>query len=146
LQRDYEDPALDVANELAQLTEGQRQELRELRRHVAQAVQCRVDALLSLVPTLPTIWHHGDRAYSRDRINSFVVTPEEDHVLQTFLKSGKAMDTRDVTNRSGVTNVSRTIRALRSKYGGVFADAIRTPPDGKKGAGGYLILVRDAGS
>jgi hypothetical protein len=75
-----------------------------------------------------------------------VVTPEEDNLLQTFLQSRKAMETRDVTDKSGVTNASRVIRRLRKGYGGMFADAIRTPAGGKKGAGGSFISVRNLNS
>jgi hypothetical protein len=100
----------------------------------------------SPAPDLPTIWHHGDGAYSRDQANPFIVTPEEHNVLETFLESGRAMETRDIAHESGVKNVSRVIRGLREKYGGQFAEAIRTPPEGKKGKGGYFIRVRSASS
>jgi hypothetical protein len=92
-------------------------------------------------PPPPAIWHHGKRAYSIDGMNSLVVTIEEDYILQTFLKAGRAMDTREIQNESGVTNVSRVIGQLCNGYGKVFAAAIRTP-EGRKGSGGYLIRVR----
>jgi hypothetical protein len=122
---------------------------RQERERVAKAIKPLLAALPKPAlgrnpPHAPTIWHHGDRAYSRDGINSLVVTEEEDNVLQTFLESGRAMQTRAIEDKSGVTNVSRVIGRLREGYEGVFADAIRTP-GGKKGAGGYHIRVRNIG-
>ncbi len=118
------------------------QSLREWANKIEQEEQTQ----RSPAPAVPTIWHHGDRSYSRDRINPIVVTYDEDNILQTFLDSGKAMDTREVANKSGVSNVSRTIGGLCKKYAGVFVDAIRTPHDGKKGTGGYFIFVRNLDS
>jgi hypothetical protein len=91
-------------------------------------------------PPAPTIWHHGGQSYSRDGINSYVVKDDEDYVLQAFLEAKRAMGTAELADESGVANVARTIAQLLDGYGGVFADAIRTPE--KKGAGGYLIHVR----
>jgi hypothetical protein len=93
---------------------------------------------------LPTIWRHGVRADSADGHTEYVVTDEEDSVLTAFRDEGIAMDTDTLTDRSGVQNVSRTITRLRERYQGIFAAAVRSPVDGKKGGGGYYIRVRDA--
>lgn len=92
-------------------------------------------------PEVPTVWSHGDRTYSRDGRNPYVVTAEEDYVLQAFLQRGTAMDTRDLETASGVTNIPRVIGRLIEGYQGQFAAAIRTP-NGKKNAGGYFVRVR----
>jgi hypothetical protein len=146
-----------VPNYTSCLTDDQRDlglELNALHRATVRAAEDRVQQLerekaaaeAATLPPAKVIWSHGDRAYSRDKINSFVVTLEENNVLQAFLKSGKAMETRHLVNSSGVTNVSRTIGGLCEGYGGVFDDAIRTPHKGRKGTGGYFILVRKIGS
>jgi hypothetical protein len=88
----------------------------------------------------PTIWDHGDLKYSRDKRNPYIVTEEEDNLLQVFLDNPTAMTKCELENESGVTNVSRVLRRLVKSYDGQFADAIRMP--GKKCAGGYLIHVK----
>jgi hypothetical protein len=85
-------------------------------------------------PAVPTIWSHGDRAYSRDGTTSYCVSEEEDSILQAFLEAGKAMDTPTLEDKSGSTNVPRAIKRLCQRYSGVFADAIRmTGGGGKRG-------------
>jgi hypothetical protein len=87
----------------------------------------------------PTIWFHGRRAYSRDGFSLFTVTEEQHFVLQAFLETGCSLDTRELENKSGVTNASRVVSQLKTGYGRRFADAIRTPGRSKTG---YFIRVR----
>jgi len=89
---------------------------------------------------MPIIWSHGGSAYSRDGADSYAVNTEEDNILQSFLESGKAMDSSTLTDKSGVTNIARVMKRLQGGYGGIFSDAIRLP--GKKGTGGYFACVR----
>ena len=97
------------------------------------------------MPAPPTIWFHGSRSYSTDRLHPYCVTEEEDNILLAFLDRVVAMDTRDLADASGVTNVARLTKQLRQRLiRGSFASAIRTP-NGAKCAGGYYIRVRSAG-
>ena len=98
-------------------------------------------ARVSRATTAAVIWSHGGCAYSRDGITPYVVTTEENYILEAFLIAGKPMDTRTLIEKSGATNVSRAISCLRERYGGAFRDAIRMPV--KKGTGGFFVLVRD---
>jgi hypothetical protein len=89
---------------------------------------------------LPTIWDHGERSYSIDRVNPILVTREEDDILQTFLDQDRAYDSTGLTTETGCKNISRAITDLQAHYNAVFAAAIRAP--GARGAGGYFIRVR----
>ncbi len=90
----------------------------------------------------PTIWRHAPGSYSVDRANQYRVNSEEDNILTAFAESPVAMSSEELKNSSGVTNVSRVIKELSTRYGGVFEPAIRRPT--KKGEGGYFIRVCDA--
>jgi hypothetical protein len=87
----------------------------------------------------PTIWRHDERCYSLDGATVYKVSNSEELALNTFLESGEALETGDFP--TGLSNVALTIRLLRTKFGGAFADAIGTP-GGKKGTGGYRARVR----
>jgi hypothetical protein len=138
----WTDPQRQVAAARAELAGSTTHDLAPLLEELSEAVSfdSKRGAQVGKPPE-KTIWHHGERSYSRDGINSYVVKEDEDNILQAFSKIKRAMDTSELGDKSGVTNVARTIGQLRDGYGGVFADAIRTP-EGKKAAGGYLILVR----
>ncbi len=88
----------------------------------------------------PTIWFHGERQYSTDRMTPLKVSEEHDSILQSFLESQAAMETQDLTDKAGVTNPSRAIRALAEWNDGIFKAAMRIP-DGKA-KGGYFVRVK----
>ena len=116
--------------------------------YVLVSSQCALDrdlaavARVSVATPAPVIWSHGGRAYSCDGNKLYAVTIEENSILEAFMIAGKPMDTRTLTEKSGVTNVSRAIGRLRERYAGAFKDAIR--PAAKKGSGGFFALVREA--
>jgi hypothetical protein len=88
-------------------------------------------------PDPPTIWYHGERSYSIDRLNPVTVTIEENSLLTLFVERDAALDTATLTRKSGVTNVSRVMGQLAKKFPG----AMRNP--GRKGKGeGYYASVR----
>jgi hypothetical protein len=89
---------------------------------------------------LPTIWFHAERQYSIDRKTPFVVSDELDSILQAFLESQGAMETSDIEDKAGVTNVSRAMRDLAEWNESVFKQAIRIPSG--KGKGGYFVRVK----
>jgi hypothetical protein len=70
----------------------------------------------------------------------FRVSDVEDWVLLSFV-GRPAMTLAELVDRSGVVHAHKVVRALETKYGGAFAPAIRRP--GRRGAGGYAVLVRD---
>ncbi len=94
----------------------------------------------------PTIWHHAPEQYSTDGKTPMKVSPEHDNILTAFLDRELAMDTKQLEVRSGCTNVSRAIKALKKACGGIFSGAIRTPAGGRRGTGGYYIRVRRVNS
>ena len=111
-------------------------------RFGAKAARCGGAFAPPVVTTPPTIWSHGNRAYSIDRVNMVSVGEDEDSVLTAFAEAGTAMCSPELASRSGVINIRATISRLRSKYNGLFEGAIRSP--GGRGKGGYLAIVRDA--
>jgi hypothetical protein len=86
----------------------------------------------------PYILYHGDRRYQVSEGQPFVVTENEDNVLQAFL-GAPALDQKMLIRRSGMNDAARSLRALCKKYDGVMASAIRLP--GRKGRGGYRVQV-----
>ena len=98
-----------------------------------------------IIPAEPIIWAHGGRAYSHDGISPVLVSETEDYILTAFCEQNCAMDTRELENKSGVTNVSRAVAYLCKKYDRRFAGAISTPTKAAKGTG-YYIRVREAKS
>jgi hypothetical protein len=72
-----------------------------------------------------------------------VVTGREDMILQAFL-GRPALTLPGLTTRSGLPadSIPSIVRSLRTKYQGLFRDALRTP--GGKGKGGYTANVIDA--
>lgn len=89
--------------------------------------------------TLPTIWRHGTRDYSRDGLRIVRVSPEHENILRAFLETGKRMTTPEL-EKFGSSNVPQAIDRLTKVGNGVFSDAIQKP-DGVRGLG-YFIRVR----
>lgn len=90
----------------------------------------------------PTIWFHGERQYSIDGNTPYKVSQEHDSILQAFLESQQAMETRDLEDKSGATNASRAVKSLNNWMGGIFSPAIRIPQG--KAMGGYFARVLQA--
>ncbi len=86
------------------------------------------------------IYFHEAKKYSLDGKKSLCVPEELDNILQTFLEYPTAMETKELTDRSGVSNVSRAVKKLAEWNNGVFAPAVSMPE--KKGKGGYFIRVK----
>jgi hypothetical protein len=80
----------------------------------------------------------GDRTYQAGRSAPVVVTEAEDDVLGAFLLA-PAYDEEGLCDASGRERAPRILAALATRYGGVFAPAIRRP--GKRNAGGYAVRV-----
>jgi hypothetical protein len=87
-----------------------------------------------------TIWFHQKRQYSIDRINPWKVSREFDSILQAFLQAEGAMETSDIQDKAGVTNVSRAMKSLAAWHNSIFKPAIRIPEG--KAKGGYFIHVK----
>jgi hypothetical protein len=81
----------------------------------------------------PTVWHHGERAYSTDGHNPVVVAVQQHAVLTAFMNARAALDTKALEQR--VTNVARVMKSLAEKFPG----AVRTP---EKRGDGYYIHVQ----
>jgi hypothetical protein len=97
------------------------------------------------------IWNgvdRNDRRYSIGAYESITLTETEHLTLLAFLGDPpktpplETMDKPTLCNRS-VTHAPTVLTALRTKYDGRFAPAIRTP-QGKKSAGGYFVRIRRA--
>jgi hypothetical protein len=69
------------------------------------------------------------------------VTDAEDLVLRAFLRR-PAMDLGELIDQTGLEHAGRVLARLAAKYDGAFAPAIRRP--GRRGRGGYAVLVADA--
>ena len=69
------------------------------------------------------------------------VSDAEDLVLSAFLRR-PAMSQGDLIDQTGLAHAHKVLARLAAKYGGAFAAAIRLP--GKKGNGGYAVLIRNA--
>lgn len=91
-------------------------------------------------PTPPTIWFHGERSYSIDGVNPFKVSIEFDSILTAFRENTLPLETSELEEQSGVTNVSRAMKDLSEWNGGIFAKAIRVPSG--KNKGGYFARVK----
>ncbi len=98
------------------------------------------DATTSAQPAMVVIRFHAERQYSIDGNTPLKVSDEFDSILQAFLQSQGAMETRELEDRSGVTNVSRAMRALAAWNEGCFKAAIRIPSG--KAKGGYFVHVQ----
>jgi hypothetical protein len=90
------------------------------------------------------IWHGGQR-YGVAGGDPVSVTDAENCCLRAFLgdppKSPPmpTMALRELRLRSGIDDASRTLKKLRTKYGGTFAGAIRVPEG--RGNGGYFVRI-----
>jgi hypothetical protein len=82
----------------------------------------------------PTIWYHGERAYSSDRRSPKSVSLETHKALQAFLDRAIALDSEAISGR-GVCNPSKVMNALAR----MFPGAVRLPE--RKGEG-YSARVR----
>jgi hypothetical protein len=91
-------------------------------------------------PAEPTIWSHGNGAYSIDRGVPLKVSDELDSILTAFREHPVAMATGELKDRSGVTNISRAMRGLAEWSNGIFAEAVCRPR--AKSQGGYFVRVR----
>lgn len=119
------------------------------REFVAAAAKLRLGAADATVglPSSPSptqqvfIIDLGRNVYSTSESHQPVmVTPLEDLVLQAFIKQ-PAMDSKDLIRfAAGSRTAPRVLAELTTKYGGIFAPAIRLP--GGKGRGGYRVNVR----
>jgi hypothetical protein len=89
--------------------------------------------------TRPSIWQVSGKAYRVGNSEPYSVSDREDAILQAFARH-PAMTDQQLQERSGYPDAAKLLRALITKYGGVFAPAIRIP--GKKAAGGYYAEVR----
>jgi hypothetical protein len=92
-------------------------------------------------PPPATIVSLGDRRCRVGDARPVVVSDVEDTVLQAFAEESP-MDASRLIDRAGFDRAPRVLKALRGKYGGVFAPAIPCP--GRKGQGGYHVAVRPA--
>jgi hypothetical protein len=81
----------------------------------------------------PTVWYHGERAYSADGRTPTVVSVEQHNILQAFLDRDIALDT-PALQTVGVSNVSKVMTAIEKRFPGTVQQPER------KGAG-YRIRV-----
>jgi len=96
--------------------------------------------LLGMAPEAePTIWYHGNRCYSLDRMDMRSVTIEEDDFLQAFLWTKPTLDASELETVCGGRDFARIADTLRGRFSGLFAKAIQKS---SRGAGGYTIRVR----
>jgi hypothetical protein len=88
-----------------------------------------------------TIYGDGQGGYRVGASEPVCVSKEEDMILQAF-SAYPTMDTAKLKAKSKMrdADVSRVVRGLREKYGGLFKPAIRCPV--KKGQGGYHAVVK----
>jgi hypothetical protein len=91
-------------------------------------------------PPKGIIWSLGECRYQVGE-RKILVSEKEDNVLEAFLEQ-EVHSTCSLKNASGEDNAARLLRALRTKYQGVFKDVIANP--GRKGTGGYVVKVRPA--
>ena len=91
-------------------------------------------------PSPNTIIYRGNGVYS---IGEHVcrVTKSEDDVLQAFLAQ-QAMAKDELVAKAGFDKAVDVLRALQTKYDGIFAEAITMP--GGRGRGGYRVRVAKA--
>jgi hypothetical protein len=85
----------------------------------------------------PTIVLRGETA-SIGGASAVLLTAEEANVLRAFVGQ-PALSRKALQGATGVSKPERTLKALTTKYGGVFAPAIILP--GKPNAGGYRARV-----
>ena len=93
--------------------------------------------LTSIPQGLKTLWYHGEKSYSIDGV-PVNVTPEYHNVLQAFLKSGRAMGTKEL--EKSASNPSRALTTLAGKFPGT----VRKPE--KKNDGYFIRVVAKANS
>lgn len=102
------------------------------------------DASLSresnLCSNLLPIWRHGERRYSVQKGDPFLVTPTDDKILSLFADNLVPMSREDIEVACHFENAPRAIKNLDERYGGMFKPGIRRP--GTKARGGYLICVK----
>jgi hypothetical protein len=87
---------------------------------------------------------HGGRRYSIGEHDERTLTETEHSVLFAFLADPPqpTMDKPTLCKRS-VEHAPKVLAALKTKYDGMFADAIRTP-QGMKANGGYSVRIKHA--
>jgi hypothetical protein len=95
------------------------------------------EALARIRMAPATVWHHGGRSYSADRVTPSMVSQEQHSVLQAFLDRDEALDTAALHHK--VENAARVCGELARKFPG----AVRAPGRAGKGAG-YYVRVRSA--
>jgi hypothetical protein len=93
----------------------------------------------SIVESNNTIWSHGNGTYSINKREQFKVTIEADAILQLFLNRQQPLETKEISSRITISNVSRTINWINEFENGLFAQAIRSP--NRRGGGGYFIRI-----
>lgn len=84
------------------------------------------------------IIYMGKAMYRAGDCDPVRVDFKEDNVLQAFLGT-PAMNKPDLVKASGEDDPGRVLRSLKTKYKGVFSDAIHLP--GGKGKGGYRVRI-----
>jgi len=82
-----------------------------------------------------TIWYHGERSYSTDGKNLYIVNGDQDKFLQAFLRRQGPLDTKALKD-VGMSNPSATASQLRERFG-----PERVVKREGKGSG-YFIRVR----
>jgi hypothetical protein len=92
-------------------------------------------------PEVAVIRSRGERNYSIGRSPEVIVTVREDIVLLAFLEK-PTMDHKQLVEKAGYPDSPRILDSLRTKYNGIFAEAIRLP--GGKGKGGYHVSIAPA--
>jgi hypothetical protein len=98
----------------------------------------------ALIIERPTIVYLGSHRLYAMGSEIRVVTETEDILLRAFLSKG-AMDSKMLEQECYGKHAVKTLKRLKSKYNGIFSEAITTP--GVKGNGGYFVrIIRDNGS
>lgn len=87
------------------------------------------------------ILYYGGMTYGTDRADPVSVTERERRVLDAFLGC-RSMDLPTLVNDTGCDEAPKVLKALRKKYRGIFASAIRLP--GRASAGGYRVTIERA--
>ena len=82
-----------------------------------------------------TIWYHDGQSYSMQGNDPIKVSATQHRVLQKFLNSKEALDTKDL--KPVTENPTTTMKALAKQFPG----AVRLPRKGHKGEG-YFARVK----
>ena len=129
---------LKAIDDLLDEWDGLRNDLAATARYLRQIVAA-FDARPTRRPVVPaadslaTIWYHGQKSYSLNGLVPIVVSQEQHSILQRFLDSKIALDSRELSEEC--SNVSRVMDALAERFRGT----VRRPA--AKGEG-YYIPVR----